>query len=452
MNETAAIVGIYGAVDEKVREDATARARVAQLLPQYGEDPEFSWYPEFLDWLDEKRTVAASERFPGIEDALLSLQGFMPKCRMRPRRLFAIAVATRAFPEMLESGTDLGEAALKALTVKNIAEQEGNASDLLHLLADETRLDGVGGPPSSLAVWWGSLVDTAVRRRLISDAIGMRPRPCSGKLVDVPGAKGPAAAFVTEFETDEVDYEHAIRYLQPASWKECMPDFWCEMKSLGAPNVGAVYRFHEVVSSDCADQKGAYFRSETDLDFTFLALEEKGAPVAAVANYQLSKGRPAPGDLIEIDEGSLVVAKASAEQRPLRITTTKRILFDRRFDSRALALIMCSTGYADVAADLLCCAARTVELDKKGKKIGKAFSGVAPPRPRAPQREAPRAARRAAPGASPRPDAPGTLAEMAQSTVDVWIRLLRGSAKALEMGASDIEQEARKRPRDRSED
>ena len=38
-------------------------------------------------------------------------------------------------------------------------------------------------------------------------------------------------------------------------------------------------------------------------------------PEVALTNYQLSAGRPQPGDLIRVDEGSLVVAKIGPGRR-----------------------------------------------------------------------------------------------------------------------------------------
>ncbi len=451
MNETAAIVGIYGAVDEAVREDASRRDAVARLIPQYA-DPNFSWYEDFQTWLHTGRAEQRTEPMPGLEAALVRLTASTPKCRMRPRRLFAIALATRAFPEMLDSETKLGDLALRAVAVKNLAEQGDAAAKLLALLGDEAGLDRFGETQPNLDRWWDKLVETAVTQHLLRDPAGMRPRPCSGRLVEVPGEVAPAVAFVTEFTTSEVDFDAAVRFLDPVVWKKCMPDFWCVMKGLESHGKGGVSRYHEVVSSDCANRDTAWFNADTELDFTFWALPEGSAAEVAISNYQLSKGRPREGDLIVVDEGSLVVARTHGGQRPLLITTTKRIEFDYPFSSEALAVIVCALGYADVTGDLLCCAAASAEAAKKGKAIGADFPGVAPPAPASCAPDGGGARRAAASRASAQTEAlSGSVAELFQSTATLWAGVLRSGAAAMERGLDDVPPAARRRPRERSE-
>jgi hypothetical protein len=448
MNETAAIIGLYGAVDEAVREDPVRRAAVARLLPQYA-DEKFAWYEDFKEWLGEDRAEAPAEPFPALEDGLLRLGEIRPKARMIPRRLFAIAVAARAHPEMLDVKTDLGGLSIRALAVKGLAEEDDRSRELLELLGDEPRLTEAGKTGPDLDQWWDGVVDVVERQHLLSDVTAMRPRPCSGSVVEVPG-HGLAAAFVTDFTTSEVDFDHAVRFLNPVVWKKCRPDFWCEMKELKAPPApGGAYTYREVVSSDCAQRGAAWFNAETELDFVFWTLPKKGAPEVAITNYQLSAGRPAEGDLIVVDEGSLVVAKTGGGQTPLHITTTKRIEFDHGFSAPALALIMCATGYADTAADLLYCAASNAAAAAKGKKVGADFPGVEPPA-RASGTRAPRA-RRARAASAPCEPPPSNLAEMFQNSANIWAGFLRAGAKALEQGGEDLSPTTRARARDRKE-
>jgi hypothetical protein len=444
MKETAAIVGLYGAVDEAVRENPVQREAVARLLPQYA-DEEFAWYEDFREWLTASRAEAPAEAFPGLEDGLQRLGGIDPECRMRPRRLFAIAVAARAFPKMLDPETNLGGLSITALGGKGLASDGDRARELLKLLGDEVRLDQAGKTNPDLKQWWDGVVEAAERRHLLSDVTGMRPRPCSGRVVKVPGPNGLAAAFVTEFPTSEVDFDQAVRFLNPVVWKKCRPDFWCEMKQLKAS--GGAYKYREVVSSDCDQRGAAWFNAETELDFMFWTLPKKDAPEVAITNYQLSAGRPGDGDLILVDEGSLVVAKTGGGQSPLLITTTKRIQFDHGFSAAALALVMCAFGYADTAGDLLCCAASNAAAAAKGKEVGADFPGLEPPA---------RASGTPPPRARPAPAAPtqsektaGDLAEMFQNSANIWASFLRGSAQALDRGAEDLPPTARTRPRDR---
>jgi hypothetical protein len=444
MNETAAIVGIYGAVDEAVK-GGRQREAVARLLPQYG-DRGFSWYDEFKRWIASKHEVAGPrEAFPELEPALKILGEQTPVCRMRARRLFAIAVAARAFPEMMDAETDLGKLAVAALESEGIASRPDKGRELLDLLGEETMLSGSpGGVRPDLAQWWDRIIETASTHSLIADETGLRPRPCSGKLVPVPG-HGTAVAFVTETLTSEVDFDDAVRFLSPAVWKKCMPDFWCVMKELGnPPRHKDALLYHEVVSSNCQDRATAAFNAEAELEFTFWTLPETSSPEVAVTNYQLAEGRPRAGDAILVDEGSLVVAKTGGGQRPLLITTTKRIEWDWPFSSQVLEMIMCALGYADVTGNLLCCAATTAATAKKGKMIGADFPGVSPQPPSpgagtgARARTAAAGQRHATRASGATGEAPGAVADLAEATAKVWAQMLTQSARAIERGVADL--------------
>ena len=381
MSEIDGLVGIYGAVDNVVQTDGEARAAVARLLPLY-RDPDLSWYEEFEAWLNRARghRVERPETlFPSLERALRELAGIEPSCRMRPRRLFAIAVAMRAFPDMSRPDTRLGDSTTDALKVGALAVKPEAAPGLQELLANDAFLPGAGPQGSQdLAAWWSNLVTMAHAQDLLADTRGMTPRPCAGRLVKVRGVCGPAAALTTDFETEEVAFEEAVRFIEPANWKACMPHFWCVMEEVGTGVAPGTHKYHEEVSSDCASRALAAFRAKTELDFNFMWVPQPGHAQVAIANYQLSAGRPRMCDTIRVDEGSLVVAKTRSDPGPLRITTTKRIQFSYPFSSEALAMIMCALGYADVAGDLLCCAA---SKDGKNAAVGTEFPGEPPPRP-----------------------------------------------------------------------
>jgi hypothetical protein len=435
MSEIEAIVGIYGAVDGAVQGAAEARARVSKLLPLY-RDPDLRWYDEFETWRKRTlgRAVDSDPLFPGLQKALSELALIEPQCRMRARRLFAIALAMRALPEMRDPDSELWDLAVRALAVDSHVETETHADSLCKLLANEPLLEGAGrtgaqGP----SAWWDRLVTQAHDEGLISSVAGLRPRPCSGRLVHVPGIAGPVAALEAEFETDEVSFEAATKFIEPVHWPKCMPYFWCEMKPKGGGSglVPGPHLYHEVVSTDCADQVDAAFCAQTELEFNFIWLPDNGDPEAAVANYQLANGRPHPHDVIRVDEGTLIVAQIPRELQRLRITTTKRIQFSYPFSSQALALIACALGYADAAADLLCCAATN------GAEAGTDFPGESPPVP--------------APGARPSPArltpsglcVENPMCETVHEMAGVWADVLREGAAAVARGARESQGRAR---------
>ena len=354
MSEIDALVGIYGAVDKAVQGSPKLRADVSRLLPLYA-DPGLQWYDDFEAWLKETRAEPVSgPLFPELEEALSKLAEIAPKGRLRARRLFALTVATQGFPEMQDPSSELGGLAVGALRVEGLAGgEEAAARSLLELLTT-IALPDVHASPQQLKTWWSQVIHVAGSDGLLQVTSDLKQRPCSGQLVSVPGITAPVAALRTEFETDEIDFEQAKNFINPANWAKCMPSFWCAMDPLAvAPRIPGGSVFREVVSSDeCALGDAAAFWAETELEFEFGSLSE-----AVFTNYRLSKGRPLAGDRILLDEGSLVVAKVGPGERPLLITTTKRIQFSHAFSSEALAIIACALGYADVVGELLNCAA-----------------------------------------------------------------------------------------------
>jgi hypothetical protein len=443
MAEVDGIVGIYGSVDQVVQTNEDSRAEVSRLLPLY-RDRGLHWYDDFERWLRRTGREPVEERetlFPGLTDALRELAEIEPRGRMRARRLFAIAVAARAFPEMREPGSELASRAARALRVGTLAASEMAAHELLERLADDRTmpsLDGTG--PQDLGAWWEHLIAIAHAEGLIPDTAGMLPRPCSGRLVKVPGVAGVVAALKTEFVTEEVEFEAATRFLAPSNWETCMPWFWCDMTELRLGVLPGMHVYREVVSSDCASGAGAALRAETELEFNFVWLPEGATAAnaeAAVTNYQLAEGRPQPTDLIRVDEGSLVVARIGPGPKRLLITTTKRIQFNFPFSSQALATMMCPLGYADVAGDLLYCAASNAGAPGAGTD----FPAAAP-------------APGAGPGSAGPPNAGSAGGECAHPAgqlvhdmAGMWARVLREGASALEHGAQGTGTSTRTRNR-----
>jgi hypothetical protein len=443
MAETEAIVGIYGSVDRAVQADPLARLRVAQLLPQY-RDPKLQWYDDFQKWLaDTAEPQGAGPAFPGLASALTELADTPAQARTHARRMFAIALATRAFPRMSSPESELRPLAIAALRTPAEREEEADergqpAEDLFNLLAGEDqtgRLEETTAPlrPST---WWNGVIDAALAKQAIPNSVGMYPRPCAGRLVTVPGIDGPVAALITEHETDEIEFDAATRFIEPVNWRKCMPNFWCDVHAIADPTLPeGERRYLEIVSTHCGDKSQPGFWAETELLFNFMWLPDKQNPEAAVANYELAEGRPLPNDRIRVDEGTLVVAKVDGGPS-LLITTTKRIMFNYPFVSEALALIMCALGYADVSGDLLACAASRGKDVGDVAAIGTDFPGVSATAATA------RASRRRA-GSSPRGPGQAPTGGLIQDMMDIWAGALHDGARALERGVGGAGQGSR---------
>ena len=340
MGETRDLIGIYGAVDRAAADDPETRARVARLLPLYL-DPDLRWFDDFEAWTEHKREESTEPPFPPLEESLAGMWERVPRGRQPARRLFAIAVAIQAFPGLRES-----DLAVRAVQFDTIAEGEDEARQVVELLGDVDLLPELEGEdPDALDFWWVQLREAL--SGLVADTAGLGPRPCTGRLVTVtlPTGPGSVATLRTEWETAEVRFDQAIRFLKPDNWPKCS-DFWCEMKPL-AQISPAVYPYHEVVSTDC-DYPALAWTIEAYLDFSFVRVAG-----LAVTDYGLSDGHPV-GDVL-VDEGSLVVQELGDR---VRITTTKRIKFNHPFGGEALAMIMCATGYASVVEELVFSCAR----------------------------------------------------------------------------------------------
>jgi hypothetical protein len=442
MAETEAIVGIYGSVDRAVQADPLARLRVAQLLPQY-RDPKLQWYDDFQAWLaDTAEPQSVEPAFPDLVGALTELAETPAQARTHARRMFAIALATRAFPRMRSRESELRPLAIAALrtpTEGERADEPGQpAEDLYDLLAGEDqpgRLEATTGPLRPSA-WWNGVIDAALARQAIPNSIGMYPRPCAGRLVTVPGIDGPVAALITEHETDEIDFHAATRFIEPLNWRKCMPNFWCDVRAIADPTLPeGERRYLEIVSTHCGDKSQPGFWAETELLFNFMWLPDKENPEAAVANYELAKGRPLPNDRIRVDEGTLVVAKVDGGPS-LLITTTKRIMFNYPFVSEALALIMCALGYADVSGDLLACAAACGKDVGDVAAMGTDFPGVSATAATA------TASRRQA-GSWPRGPGQPRAGGLVQDMMDIWAGALQDGARALERSVGGVGQTSR---------
>jgi hypothetical protein len=442
MAETDSIVGIYGAIDDAVQQDRAARERLAEVLPQY-RNPELHWYDDFKEWLAEGYGAAgggdaavapgAVADFPDPESALNQLSQTAPKGRRLARRMFTISVAARVFPEMRDIESGLSRAAIGALRGPSPDTEDNRPVELYRLLSG---VDPVETPDAALPQdGWSGIVETAAAKGAIPDTIGMFPRPCTARLVTVPGITGPVATLLTETPVDGIDFDAATRFIEPVNWETCMPDFWCKVTPIPGRTVSPGQRvYREVVSTHCDDEAKVGFWAETELLFSFMWLPDRKGAEVAIANYELADPRPKPRARILVDEGTIVVAKVGDVPTKLRVTTTKRIKFSHPFMFEAIPVIMCAFGYADVAGGLLACAARygkDVGADGETAPAGTDFPGV----PASIAAEA---------GARPRPGyaagAPGGYGRTAaggflQDSVNIWARALRDSAAAFERGA-----------------
>lgn len=440
MGELHDLIGIHGAIDRAVAADPERRASVSQLLPVYQRDGA-PWFDDFAAWIDEKRGGAEGKAFPSLEEALERLGRTEATGHMRARRMFALALAAQAFPELLlEPQGERTALARGALRVKGLARGDAEAARLLQLLG-EAPPPVEGGAPGALDSWWESVIAACAAEGLIDDPEWISPRPCSGRLVmaPFPGGRVPAATLMTVWETGRIPFKRATSFLEPVHWPKCCA-FWCEMTRLAGEAATTHQSYHEVVSTDCDA-----WTIEADLDFSFTKSDG-----LAITEYQLSEGHPRPGDDVIVDEGSLVVQRLGPDPAaPLRVTTTKRIRFERFFSGEQLALIMCALGYAEVVKELVfSCAAlpgkKTTGTQFPGRAPGAVpHAGTAAPVTTSVADEAAAAVKdcideyTAAAKASSERIRQGeyTADALVKDLTDLWGRVLRDTATAVDVGA-----------------
>jgi hypothetical protein len=333
MGELADLIGIYGAIDRKVAEDDDRRAAVSNLLWLYREP--VRWFDEFEAWTqDLRQDDRRRSPFPSLEEALQDLADIEPQGRMLARRLWVIALAAQAFPDLQRDDSELFALAREALHFGGLGADEDTAAAVLRLLGDVPVVDD-GGEGDAADRWWEDLklrLDGLIRAPHL-----LGPRPCTGKLVTLPGVVGEIAALETTFTTKLLPFDLATRFLDPTTWSGCSP-LCCDVRPLGV-----AHRYREVVSVDCGRQP-ATWTIHADLDFRFHHVPGE----LAIAEYHLA---PVDQPDVSVDEGSLVVHALGGGE--LRITTTKRVRFKRPFTGKQLAFIACALGYSSIVEDLI---------------------------------------------------------------------------------------------------
>jgi hypothetical protein len=380
MGEISDLIGVYGDIDLAVVSFPERRAAVAQILPAYESEEAVGWFARFEDWTVRKRKEQSDEKpFAEVDRALTDLAGSTATGRMRARRMLAIAALTRARPEYGVRDSEKGSVAQAALGVPGLAEDNDRGGSLLELLASGGGIEDQTFDPDA---WWTIVVREAFRRGLLPDGLDkIGPRPCTGRLVQVPVALGDigaveATALKTVFPVRGLAFDRAVKFLDPEIWPRCS-DFWCQMTPTSLLANGT-RSYHEEVSADCPN-KDTTWTISAELDFTFYRSDEDRV---AMTEYHLGTGHPRKADDVYVDDGSLMVEEVATigANTELRVTTTKRVYFSEDFPGPALAMVMCAVGYASVVEDLVySCAATT---GKRGKAFpkggGSAGTGEAP--------------------------------------------------------------------------
>jgi hypothetical protein len=278
----------------------------------------------------------AEAPFPSLLDAVRTLGSIEPRSRMRARRLLALAVATRAFPEQVGPDGEQRDDVISALRQPGLAPSETEAQRLLELLADPDTLTTLAD--------WGDLIDKAASEGLLTNTMALRLQPCASELVLMPvdGEIEPVAQYTTHFCTDSVTVDQAKAFLEPSNWPGCT-DLWCEMVPMGTATDGT-QRYLEVIGPDC---DGSGWKMRTCLEVGTADLPGG----AAVMSYRKCSDRTASDGQVAVDEGSVTLTPNGTGG--VCVETTKRLRFDEPFDGGGLAMVLCTFGWGTLAEDLV---------------------------------------------------------------------------------------------------
>ncbi len=343
MSELAALMTIYGAIDDAVVENPGLTPTVAALLPAYDQGAA-GWFDWAVNWTEQAAAVQAGEPVapvarPSIDDALRELADPEVYTDLwATRRLLAIAVLSRitADPTIAPSRifaqrlTDLDADIAGALVpvVENAVlpdylNSDEAAGELLDLLRDTRSYPTIEH--------WSLLTADGIRRGLIPDAVGRQVMiPCSWTVIPSTAAGGVAVAFETRMRVRGAPMADIEQILTPTDWTNFRPP-WCEM----APRTGVLpgtNRIKEVIGLKCRPDAYPYFqrfRLATILDFKYTddlpVVADNGPPVNGKAlEYRLADDQREGDGLVTVDEGSLVLW---FQDKEVHVVTSKRIQF-----------------------------------------------------------------------------------------------------------------------------
>ena len=354
MSEAEDLLAVYGAIDIAVGDDAGGEsvARVAALLPLYEEYPELQWYEEFLEWRSDEGAELPDSVGTTLKSAGLALQHLANRepgsNRLAARRLLGLYALTQARADLFGPRGELGEevhGALAAVLRPGMTEElgedgEGRANQAarrIHAFMAEDVLSSEGQDADER---W-SLLTERVSAYINVGALG--PRPCTGRLKKRRNVNGVVATLVSQFDVYDVEFDHAVTFLDPAMWPKCM-DFWCRMAFIEdvPPDKR---RYDELVSTDCPPPGGAVFTLQAILDFKRTIQAN-----AMITSYTLAPV-PQPPDGALVDEGSLSVSRMRGGF--LRVVTTKGVQLNRAFSGEQLAALGCAMGWTEKGKDMM---------------------------------------------------------------------------------------------------
>jgi hypothetical protein len=391
---------ITTAAPESERRQREQRRQLKRLVPVYDDPDSFGWYDTF--------SVREGNVAPSVRDALTNLAEPTRSPAMLPRRLVAVALAARAFPERFGPVGAEAEVALDALTIPGIIKGLPPVLPPLPSAGDEPDGDdgngkdgngnGNGGnyaeaePEIQQRAWalLSALADPNELRRiedwrrfldrydhLVNPQLFNLPAPCSTRIMKREDGGTGTTLLQTDLCLAGADVATvAARFLDWTRWKECNP-WWCEMAAAGAS--GDLPRYLERVASACPiDGTPAVFDVAVFLDFARI---DKGAD-RQLLTYKMSASqettavqadRLKANDAVTVDEGVIEVRRDGDH---LRVSTTKRVRF-KDLHASVVAVLACWVGYGDLGAEMILnCTAGTVRAVQCGGATGAASPGL----------------------------------------------------------------------------
>jgi hypothetical protein len=311
MGEIQQVIGLVREVDRAVAHNPDLKQEVADLLAPL-----------------DVEAPSDVESLPDVDSALAAMAAEAPPPRLRNRRLLAIAGLIRTSPERFgREGLDRRKV-VAALQPSMRDSRLRQAEDAFELLSRSKPYTGRGAACELLSqtIELG-LVDARLHTSLHLVPIGAGDRNAAARVaifVPVPG--------ITCDDVDEL--------LEPTSWPRLNP-VWASMQPVdGRPDTlstGQRRLYQEVFTVTP--------RLQLTPVLEFVRQDLTSDRAARSLEYRLAaKQKQSPGELIQVDGGSLVIRVVDHE---LHITTTKRVLFAPPFDGPGLVMVTDNVGYLE---------------------------------------------------------------------------------------------------------
>jgi hypothetical protein len=364
MGDLADVVAVLGALDREIArlspdERAQAQARVADLVPPYGEPDAVGWYDRLLAQTDQEPAEQ------DLDHALERLARPPTRPSELPRRMAALGAVARAFPDLYGPDGSKRSVMLRALEAPGIlssAPAVGEPPDIDDVRRSRVRDDAERLLPALVEPPAGRVSFVELRdanRILLNDDLA-RSGPAFRSRFGLPiidGDEDPVAKFTTRLRVTGMTLDDARRgFLDPTNWTRV--EGWCEMvpievgPSASDPEPRADRRFLEVVGTNGCGPGSLEIAVGLDFDPLRALPGEDGNDLQLVQSFWMSTDQPQGANgTVRLDEGSISVLD---EGTHLFVLSIKTLGFTNKVvGGQTLVGLAGPAGYTEMSAQFI---------------------------------------------------------------------------------------------------